>query len=352
MTSGVKSLIRGAIRYVRGPTVSSADLRMILEALGRLGYDAGGLQRAVGITSSDLNDTDARFPCELHAAIVTRAQVERPLKNFALRVVEVTPIGANPLVDYLVVTSDTVGDGLTQLARYFRLVGPPVNIEVRERERPIRILFDCPFYEFGAEYTIALTMRNFRQETGGKFRAEHVNFAHALDDRSEYEHLFGCPVNVDQSWGGIVLSAEVWSVPMNRRDPVLRAVLERHSAEIAARTPSVSHGLEQELREVLSARVLGGDTRMEVVARHLGITPRTLQRRLAEAETSYQEMLDEARKVAAIEYISSSTLSISEIAYLLGYSDSAAFSRAFKRWTGMTPQVFRGQRDEPPAVSA
>ena len=99
-----------------------------------------------------------------------------------------------------------IGEGPKQLARYFRLAGLRVNIEIRDRENPIRVLVDSPFYEFGAEYTIALTMRNFRQETAQQFAAEYVSFSHIPDDVSEYELAFGCPVRADQNWGGFAVS--------------------------------------------------------------------------------------------------------------------------------------------------
>ena len=70
----------------------------------------------------------------------------------------------------------------------------------------------------------------------------------------------------------------------------------------------------------------------------------SLQRKLAEAGLSYQELVDATRKTAASEYLSNATLSIGEVGYLLGYSEPAAFHRAFKRWHGVAPQVFRGQR--------
>jgi AraC-like DNA-binding protein len=344
MTAGVKSVVRGAIRYLRGPTVSSADLRMLLDALERLSYDARSLQASVGVREGDLEDPDARFPCEMHAAIVARATVARPVTNLALRVVAETPIGANPLIDYLVVTSDTVGEGIRQLARYFRLVGPPVNIEVRDREDPVIVIVDSPFYEFGAEYTIALTLKNFREETAHKFAPQYVHFSHTPDDVAEYERAFRCPVHADSKWAGFAVPRGVWALPMMRRDPILRSVLERHSREIANRKVVQAHDIVREVREVLGGRVLGGPTRMEAIARQLALTPRTLQRRLATAGMSYNEVLDDARREAALEYVSESTLAISEIAYLFGYSERAAFHRAFKRWTGMTPQVFRARQ--------
>jgi AraC-like DNA-binding protein len=86
-----------------------------------------------------------------------------------------------------------------------------------------------------------------------------------------------------------------------------------------------------------------GDVQIETVARALATSTRSLQRRLAEAGISYQQLLDNTRRDAADEYLADPRLSIGEVAYLLGYSEPAAFHRAFKRWNGITPQSFRKQ---------
>jgi AraC-like DNA-binding protein len=99
---------------------------------------------------------------------------------------------------------------------------------------------------------------------------------------------------------------------------------------------------------VLSTQVTTGDVRIDVVARRLATTPRTLQRRLARAGTSFDVLCDQARKEAADAYLSDTTLSIAEVTYLLGYSEPTAFHRAFKRWHGdTTPQAFRARGSVP-----
>ena len=100
-------------------------------------------------------------------------------------------------------------------------------------------------------------------------------------------------------------------------------------------------GVALEVRRALAARVGGGDTRIQTIARILATSARSLQRRLAAAGVSYQQLLDLARKDAAERYLTDSPLSIGEVAYLLGYSEPAAFNRAFKRWRHETPRAFR-----------
>ena len=84
--------------------------------------------------------------------------------------------------------------------------------------------------------------------------------------------------------------------------------------------------------------------RIDAVARRLATTPRTLQRRLARARTSFEALCDDARKEAAQTYLADTTLTIAEVTYLLGYSEPTAFHRAFRRWHGTTPQAFRARR--------
>jgi AraC-like DNA-binding protein len=117
-------------------------------------------------------------------------------------------------------------------------------------------------------------------------------------------------------------------------------VLEEHPAAAAA---DARRGIvSEDVKRLLTVRVHGGDTRIESVSRELAMAPRTLQRKLDEEGLTYHALVEETRKAAAVRHLGDRRLSISEIAYLLGYSEPAAFHRAFKRWHGVSPQTFRG----------
>ncbi len=125
-------------------------------------------------------------------------------------------------------------------------------------------------------------------------------------------------------------------MPLRRKDPILHRVLEGRAESITPRAIAMD-GLAIDVRHVLASRLANGEIEIDVVARHLGMSTRTLQRRLAATRLSYQELLEETHREAAERCITNSSLSIGEVAYLLGYSEPAAFHRAFKRWTGLTP---------------
>ena len=107
-----------------------------MNAFERLGYDVDTLLASAGLRDTDLNDPDARIPCEAYGALVSRAQQERFTPNLALELARLTPMGAYPLLDYLVLTSDTVGAGVRQLARYFRLDRQPGRHHRARGRRP------------------------------------------------------------------------------------------------------------------------------------------------------------------------------------------------------------------------
>lgn len=325
------------------------DVRTFVNGLGRLGYDRDALLASAGLSDAGLEDPDVRIPCEVLGTILSSAQRTRFTPNLGLELARISPLGTSPLLDYLVVTSDTVGAGVRQLARYLRLIGNPVFLEVDDAGGgEICVAMGSGAAPFSYEYVASLMVLHFRAETDGRFAATSISFQHTPDDVGQFERILGCAVRGASEWNRLSISPDAWHLPLRRRDPVLRHVLESHADHIAARLPK-RHGLALDVQRALAARVAGGDTRIGIVARELAMSGRTLQRRLEAEGVSYQQLLDDARKEAAGRHISDPALAICEIAYLVGYAEPAPFHRAFKRWYGMTPDVFRQkQREERP----
>jgi AraC-like DNA-binding protein len=318
----------------------ASSARVFVDALERLNYSVESLLADAGIRRADLNDSDARIPCAVWGPMFRRAMEQRPMKNPGMRLATVTPIGAFPLIDYLIVTSQSVGEGLSRLARYLRLAEARSVPCVRDDEDPIRVLLEGCDTPFSAEFTVTLNVLHFREETEDRFRLVYASFCHEPDDVSEIERVLGCPVHSRAAWNGWVLSRETYQLPLRRRDCALGSLLQRLADESIARLPPME-GLALEVRRALASRVGRGDTRIQTIARILATSPRSLQRRLAAADVSYQRLLDLSRKDAAERYLAELPLSISAVAYLLGYSEPAAFNRAFRRWHHQTPQAFR-----------
>ena len=342
MTAGANPLTASASQHTSvGPPTPAVQFRAYVNAFERLGYDVDRLLAAIGFRRSEADDPDALISCDVCGALFKLASQERPLKNLSVRLAAETSIGTFELLDYLIVTSETVGDGLRQFARYVVLVAPSLRINVHDDEDPIRIEWvGPPSASFGIEYSVTLVVRNLRIETEDRVRFESVSFRHQPDDVSEIELVLGCPVRAGAAWSGLSMLGDAWHVPLRRRDPVLRRMLESHPRAVPA--PSAApESLAVDVHRVLASRLARGQAEIDVIARDLGMSSRTLQRRLLQQGLTFQEVLDRVRKETAEKSIADSSLSIGEIAYLVGYSEPAAFHRAFKRWTGTTPHTYR-----------
>src|SRR5262249_43631290 len=146
------------------PTMLMADMRTFANAFERLGHDVDALLAAVGLSRRDLHDPDRRVACEVVGSLIAQAQQTRFTPNLGLAMAQATPLGAYPLLDYLVLTSDTVGDGLSQIARYLRITESPVSVELRDEGDPVRVEIQT-LSPFGYEFEAALIVLRFREET-------------------------------------------------------------------------------------------------------------------------------------------------------------------------------------------
>src|SRR5262245_21305400 len=144
MTARVKELTDRANAPAAPRTQPAHGLRGFVQAFARLGYDVHDLLAAAGLKPGDLADPDALLPCSTISDMVARSRERRRIENLPLRIALETPLGAYPLLDYLVVSSETVGTAYRQLARYLDLVGSPITFAFHDDGDPVRIVFQSP----------------------------------------------------------------------------------------------------------------------------------------------------------------------------------------------------------------
>jgi AraC-like DNA-binding protein len=324
-------------------SMHSANLRGMFGALERLGYDIDLLLAPFKFSRADLDDPDGRLPAQVCAQIFAAIKGERRVKNLALCIAVETPIGAYPLLDYLIRSSESVGEGLKQLARYLSLVNPAVRLVLREEEDPIRVLVEGSVDPFTVELTVSLSLLRLIRETGDQLQVARICFRHEPDDASAFQGVLHSEVETQSSWSGFALSRETWRLPLRRRDPLLRHWLECKAAQVLA-SQAGQEGVAMEVRRLLAAPASGSSMSIGAAARRLAMSPRTLQRRLSEEGTSFDTLREETRKQTAEIFLADRTLSIGEVAFLLGFSEPGAFHRAFKWWHNTTPDAFRKQQ--------
>jgi AraC-type transcriptional regulator len=141
---------------------------------------------SAGLQPRDVEDPDAFLSPMACAAVFANADRQRRVPNLALQLAQRTPVGANPLLDYLVVTSDSVGQAVERLTRYLRLVNPSVGLVIRRECSPVRLVVERAQVPLFTELTLSLCVIRLAHETDGQFRAAYVSFTHQPDDVVEY----------------------------------------------------------------------------------------------------------------------------------------------------------------------
>jgi AraC-like DNA-binding protein len=324
-------------------TVSS---RALLDACEALGMDGNALLAAVGLTRHEVTDPDGRIPVDKMAALWREAHARSSDPDLALHAAEALPFGAYAVIDFLARTAVTIGAALERISRYFPLINNAVELPIEHAGDRVRLdMVDRrgpgQLPRAYAEYALAAIVLRTRTAVGNAFPLIAVELAYAApaDDR-EHVRIFGCPVGFAAQRTGIVIAKATWDTPVERSDSGLAAVLERHAQMLMAKLPVVSDEIGR-VRAMIQSQLDGGDPGLDNVARKLGMSRRSLQRRLADENLTYAQVLDEVRSTMARAYLAQRALSIAEVAYLLGFSEQSSFTRAFKRWTGLSPAEFR-----------
>jgi AraC-like DNA-binding protein len=167
-------------------------------------------------------------------------------------------------------------------------------------------------------------------------------FIHAEPENTdEYRRTFNpSVVRFAAPYCGIVFDKQYLENPLESADSKLHSVLRKHAEQMLAELPK-THNLTEKVRTLIAAELPHGQPRIGQIARQLSMSSRTLERRLENDGTTFTALLDDLRRGLAEKYVVSRDLSLSEVAFLLGFSHSAAFHRAFKRWTGQTPLIYR-----------
>jgi AraC-like DNA-binding protein len=253
-----------------------------------------------------------------------------------------TPVGTYPIVDYLGVSCATMAEGMARLARYFTLIRPGVTFEFSNVGTRVRFdLMDSSREQwFTDEWTLGITLQRFRVATGREFPLREARFrrrARGDLDLGKLTAFLGCAPELEAEHAGFSVDGDIWESPLVMRDERMRESLEAH-AERVLREHTASEGeLRRRVREVVARALRGGDPSVQATAKALGTTPRTLQRKLSDEGSSYQALVDDVRAELADRYLEAEGLSVTEVAFLLGYSEASAFARAYRRWKGKSP---------------
>ncbi|HVR61376.1 MAG TPA: AraC family transcriptional regulator [Polyangia bacterium] len=327
--AGVGSLLAVAAR----PAVAALQAR---------GLDPVPVLRAANLGPQALESLEYRLP---HASVRTLwedAAAAAGDRWFGMHVALSLAPGMYDLFDYMLSTPATVGDAIQRFTRYARLVYDHSNLHLIVEPLWGRIVrrvpVTAPQYD---EFTLTLLFVRCRQSSGVAWRPEEVRFQHARsDDDGEPSRVFGSPVIFGAPESEIRLDASVLTLPQVSSDAKLQAVLARYADALLTSLPTRGSLLGR-VSSAIARQMLDELPTLSSTARATGVPARTLQRHLAAEGATHSGMVDDVRRELALKHLGNASISITEIAYALHFTDPTAFHRAFRRWTGESPLQHR-----------
>lgn len=336
-------------------TVAAGYARALMALAVSKGARQNELAERCGIDPQALLDQDARIPFAKYVALMRAGQALCGEPALALHFGEAFDIAELSIVGLIGGAAETMGDAFAQLNRYARLVVEvDVDIEgaaqngsrlalsreagelwiVDHRARPN----DFPELTESSFARMVCASRRFGPTPFVK--AVHVTHA-APAYLHEYERIFQMPVVFESRRNALLMTDDSWlTLKPGTPSRYLFGVLSERAQTLLSSLESAK-STRGRVESLLMPILHTGDANMAVIAGRLGLSRQTLFRRLKAEGTTFGNVLDALRHRMALEYLSGKKVSVNEAAYLVGFSEAAAFSRAFKRWTGMSPRAMR-----------
>jgi AraC-like DNA-binding protein len=329
---------------MRGSTISSWAL-LVARALEADGHESQSIFHSAGLDPAKLKDPDARFPIDGMTRLWRLAAQVTGDPYFGLKTAGFWhPTTLNAL-GYSWMASDSLRDALVRMARYGRIVTTVADMGLEEFDDhfAFNLRSSLPLPEVPAEAVdaaLATLVRMCRMSYGDDFNPLRITTHRpAFDDPSRYQEYFRAPVEFSAGENVVYFSKDSLEAHLPTANPRLARINDQVITDYLAQfdKSSTATRVRAKLIDLLSA----GNVTQQDVADSLHMSLRTLQRKLNDEKTSYKDLLDETRRELANQYLRESYLSVSEVTYLLGFSEPSNFARAFKRWTGHTPSQFR-----------
>lgn len=331
-------------------TLSVASINLILFAARLRGADSDALARAAGISPAQRQDPDGRVLVRQAQTLWREVIAATGDPNIALKLGEMINPVAIGVLAYVMMHSPTLGRAFDKLCQYQDIVceGIRTSGRVEVTDSGSRFILslritsaDIIYPEHALNSELSIYLSAMRALTGHPITAREVWFAYPRPaDTTVHERVFApARLTFDAPETAMVLDADLLDISVINASPGLFILFEKHATAILnqLKTPTLSSRVKTEIVGLMK----GEEPTLPAVADRLAMGVRTLQLHLKDAGTSYQQLLDEARKDLAVGHLREPNLSTTDIAYLLGFAEPSVFFRSFKKWTGQTPGAYR-----------
>jgi len=296
------------------------------------------------LSAAQLVNPETRLPTDRSRALAKRIFAELGDPEAGLRVAERFRPEDADLVGYLARNSTNALEALQTFPRYARLIGDSAVCSVEVLESTVEVSFGLSggrkLLPQAVDYAVSVFVRAAREATFGRLRLLEARLSRPRPRRLEAYRRALCPsLGFDSEQCALVFSKPELETPFAHGNPRLRALLAKQADDVLSRLPEAT-SIDVRVRANVARRLADGLVGIDAIARDLGMSERTLRRRLRDAGHTYRELLDAVRSERAMALADQGGHSVTTIAQLSGFADATTFARAFRRWTGCAPNVY------------
>ena len=325
------------------PMISSSVTIGLLKAITDAGADPNKILKDLDLDRAVFSRAEGFIPCSSFARLLESAAAVTGDQAFGLHFgARSNPKNIGALA-YAVFNSPTVRAAFETAGRYLHLHNEAAQIVFSEEENKLSYFMfrlqnlDVDEPRQFVEYGMASALNVLRVMVGSQWSPREVHFAHqAPAITTEHLKLFRAPVVFACTTNAFIMEREFCSQPIPAADPNLFKVLSRYLENVLSHVPKEDQELASIRRKIAEA-IKDGNPNLAQVAKSMASSPRTLQRQLNSCGIGFRTLVDDTRRRFALDYLKDSKNTLTQIAFLLGYSEVSAFNRSFKRWTGKTP---------------
>lgn len=333
-------------------SVGVAYARRLFEVVERFGLPRAALLRHARVAPADWEAAQARLALADLVALFESALTLTGRRDLGLEFGRQARPGTFDVLGYALMSCRNLGEAIALVPHYRRLIFESGYSETRFGVDGGSVKFawvvlpaatqaGLPYCDLLAESLIASWLGLGRWIAGAELPLREVRFRHAApEDTLPFVNFFGCPVRFAAGENAVLFARELLAQPLVQADAALNLAMRDEARKALDRLQGASN-IAGQLRQALLPLMPKCEATLPHAAASLGITPRTLQRRLAGADSSFQGVLDATRRELAQVYLRDPALSALDVALLLGYAEQSSFTRAFRHWFGAAPSVWR-----------
>jgi AraC-like DNA-binding protein len=335
------------------PSATGFAARQAIAVLRKHNIPMAPLLNRAGVLEGDIDNRQGRIAAIAQGRLLEYAAETLKDSEFGLHLAQKANLREAGLLFYVASAAEDIGDALALAARYCRIVNEAVRPKLIRSPEGMRIeikFVGVPrhFAWQNTEFIVAAMIKGLREMAGREFRPVQVGFTLAREpDQAEFERFFGCPVAFSGSADHFSLANETLAIPLITRDQHLLETLQPICDEAAKERNTTYGTLRSSVENEVQKLLPHGKANRQSVAKALGLTERTLSQKLGEEKTSYNDVVDRLRRSLAFEYVKEASISVAQIAWLLGYEGPTSFNNAFTRWAGKSALEARSENQGP-----